>query len=294
MTHPTIKPVFAIGCLVAGLAQAGPVPAPAVAEAQLRAINHRFVDTFVASDPEFMAQLTHDDFLLTGSDGTWRERSDFLAALAKPSGFEGVAYDDVRVRLFGEVAVLHAMFNGVTHDGQVAKIRYTDVYLWDGSAWRLITGQNTPIKDPNATRQITGIAPTHAPWGGKDPVGDDLTVLRELNESYVDAFRRADVAWYDAHLSQDYVVVYGDGTFHDRNSALWDFSQPSYATHMKSFPVDKVRIRRFGDVALIHAENAYERKDGRKGINRYTDIWTKKNGRWVCVAAHITVHKPAT
>ena len=60
---------------------------------------------------------------------------------------------------------------------------------------------------------------------------------------------------------------------------------------MKSFPVDKVSIRRFDDVALIHAENAYELKDGRKGVSRYTDIWQKQNGRWRCVAAHITVHK---
>ena len=50
---------------------------------------------------------------------------------------------------------------------------------------------------------------------------------------------------------------------------------------MKSFPVDNVNIRRFDDVALIHAENAYELKDGRKGVSRYTDIWHKQNGRWL-------------
>ncbi len=60
---------------------------------------------------------------------------------------------------------------------------------------------------------------------------------------------------------------------------------------MVSFPVDKVSIRRFADVALIHAENAYELKDGRRGISRYTDIWVKRDGRWLCVAAHITVHR---
>jgi ketosteroid isomerase-like protein len=61
---------------------------------------------------------------------------------------------------------------------------------------------------------------------------------------------------------------------------------------MQSFPVDKVRIRRFGDVALIHAENAYQMKDGRSGVSRYTDIWQKQaNGRWLCIAAHITPHK---
>jgi ketosteroid isomerase-like protein len=87
------------------------------------------------------------------------------------------------------------------------------------------------------------------------------------------------------------VVVNGDGSLHDRAAALARFAQPTFATSMTSFPVGKVTVRRFGDVALIHAENAYELKDGRKGVSRYTDIWHQRDGRWLCIAAHITVHK---
>ena len=72
---------------------------------------------------------------------------------------------------------------------------------------------------------------------------------------------------------------------------LADFAKPYFAEGIAEFPLDKVRIRRFGDVALIHAENAYTLKDGRRGVNRYTDIWAKRGGRWWCVAAHITVYK---
>jgi len=64
---------------------------------------------------------------------------------------------------------------------------------------------------------------------------------------------------------------------------------------MRSFPVAQVRVRQFGDVALIHASNDYLLKDGRSGESRYTDIWHRQGGRWRCVAAHITVHRaPAT
>ena len=69
--------------------------------------------------------------------------------------------------------------------------------------------------------------------------------------------------------------------------ALANFAQPTFATRMKSFPVGKVQIRRFGAIALIHAENAYELKDGRRGVSRYTDVWQKKEGRWLCILAHI-------
>jgi hypothetical protein len=40
----------------------------------------------------------------------------------------------------------------------------------------------------------------------------------------------------------------------DRRTPL-SFAQPLFTTHMKSFSLDHVRIRRFGEVALIHAES---------------------------------------
>jgi ketosteroid isomerase-like protein len=130
-----------------------------------------------------------------------------------------------------------------------------------------------------------------ATWTGRDPRGDDRSVLAALNESYVAAFRDADVAWYDAHLAADYVMVAGDGSLLDRPATLARFAQSTFTTAMRSFPVGHVKVRRFHDVALIHAENDYELKDGRRGVSRYTDIWLKRDGRWLCIAAHITVHK---
>jgi hypothetical protein len=286
-----IAPLFVFAGLVGGPVRGAPVPAPELAEAQLRAINHRFVESFVAAHGEFMDVLTAEEFLQTASDGSWHGREDFVAQMRKPAPLDGATYDDVRVRLFGPVALLHGVFEALHRDGKVAKVRYTDVYVWNGAAWRLVSAQNTPIKDAVAVRQQTGTAPAHAPWQGQDPTGDDLAVLGTLNENYVKAFREADVAWYDAHLAPDYAVASGDGSFHDRAAALANFAKPSFAMHMKSFPVDNVNIRRFDDVALIHAENAYELKDGRKGVSRYTDIWHKQNGRWLCIAAYITVHK---
>ena len=55
------------------------------------------------------------------------------------------------------------------------------------------------------------------------------TQIDLLNAHYVQAFREADVAWYDAHLAPDYVVVSGDGTFEDRGAALVDFALPYFA-----------------------------------------------------------------
>jgi ketosteroid isomerase-like protein len=284
--------LFSAGVCGAGAGEAAAAPpSVAAAEAQLRAINHRFVNAFFKEDGDFMEALTDQDFLLTSNGGDWFDRAEHIKQMRSPSHLEGVSYRDVEVRLFGEVALVHGVFQAIVPGGAVRRVRYTDVYVWRGSAWRLVSAQNTPIKDGVPLEVRKGVTPEHAPWTGQDPTGDDADVLRKINESYVDAFRRSDIAWYDAHLAADYRVFSGDGSYNDRAMALANFAQPTFQTHMKSFPVDKVQIRRFGDIALIHAENAYELKDGRTGVSRYTDIWQKKDGRWQCILAHINVHK---
>jgi uncharacterized protein (TIGR02246 family) len=291
---PNLQSKPALACLPLVLATAAQAaPALAQAEAQLRAINHRFVNAFAVADAEFMERLTATDFLLISTRGDWVTREQHIEQMRKASLAGGVSYDDVRVRLFGDVALVHGLFEASNNAAAPVRVRYTDVYQWSDGNWRLVSAQNTPLREGVARQQVLGQAPTSAPWKGQDPSGDDETVLRALNDHYVRAFREADVSWYDAHLASDYVVINGDGSFKDRAQALADFSRPTFATHMKSFPVDQVRIRRFGAVALIHAENAYVMKDGRQGVSRYTDIWHQQaDGRWRCVAAHITTHKP--
>jgi ketosteroid isomerase-like protein len=278
--------------LTATAAAAAPVPAATIAESQLRAINHRFVNSFSVADYAFLDALTANDFFMIGNSGDWIDRTQHLDSMKRASVTGGLSYDDVRVRLFGTVALLHGLFEAVAADGSPRRVRYTDVYQWSGSTWLLVSAQNTPLRDGVAKYLHQGTTPALTRWQRVDPVGDDLDVLRELNENYVRAFREADVGWYDAHLTPDYVVISGDGSFNDRAKALENFAKPTFATQMKSFPVGDVRIRRFDDVAIIHAENSYELKDGLKGVSRYTDIWVKQpDGRWKCVAAHITTHK---
>ena len=269
------------------------MPTPTEADAQLRVLNHQVIDALARPARDFLDRVTANDFLLTDTSGHWLERRRHLARLHTPWLRDGVSYEEVQVRHFGPVALVHGVYEGFDGAGAAKRVRYTDVYQWSGTQWQLINAQGTALRDGVAPPVQRGTAPAHAPWRGEDPRGDDLAVLRELNKNYVRAYREADVAWYDAHLAPDYVVVNSDGSFHDRARALAEFAEPSFATYMQSFPVGKVRIRRFGDIALIHAENAYERKDRRRGVNRYTDIWQRQpDGRWLCIAAHITTHQP--
>ena len=261
-------------------------------ESELRSIHDSQISAHAIGEGSVLDSLSTADFQFTNQAGEWLDRAQYLD-IGRGRQIDAVVSDhDVRIRRFGSVAVVNGVFEAKAGSDSLRRVRYTTVYHWNGDAWRLVNAQDTALREGVSRQQRTGSVPAHAAWQGEDPAGDDLEVLRQLNENYVRAFREADVAWYDAHLTADFVVVNSDGSFDDRAEALTSFAQPYFATHLRTFPVDKVQIRRYDDIALIRAENDYELKDGRKGVNRYTDIWRKtQDGHWKCLAAHITTYR---
>jgi ketosteroid isomerase-like protein len=57
---------------------------------------------------------------------------------------------------------------------------------------------------------------------------------------------------------------------------------------ISNLKAEDVRVRVMGDVAIIHARTTYTTADGREGSGRYTDVWARRNGRWLAVSAHVT------
>lgn len=297
MSAPSLPELFVISGLVGGHPAPRPVPIPPrdLAQLQLKAIDHRFMHAGITGCGAAIEKLTHDDFRYTRADGAWLPRAAVVAQVCAQQAPRNAHSEDVRVRLFGPVAVVHAVFVALRDNAAPTRLRTTDAYVWHGSAWRLVSAQETALGATATVPLVTGTAPAIARRPSADPAGDDSSVLHALNDEYVRAFRSADVAWYDAHLAPDYLATQSDGSLHDRGAALKRFALTTFADTMASFPVDRVTVRRFADVALIHAENAYELRDGRRGTSRYTDIWHKRSGRWLCIAAHITPHtRPST
>ena len=118
-----------------------------------------------------------------------------------------------------------------------------------------------------------------------DSLSSDLEVLEKLNEGYVACVQNSDVRWFDEHLSDDFLNTNPDGTLVDRAGFLAQIARPQA---IKGLEPREVTIRLFGDIAIIHARTVYTKPDGKSAAGRYTDIWAKQIGRWVCVAAHVT------
>lgn len=113
---------------------------------------------------------------------------------------------------------------------------------------------------------------------------NDRETLHALNENYVRSVAESDVRWFDENLSQDFLNTNPDCTIIDRAGFLARISNPVGVTGLH--PED-VNIRLFGDFAIIHARTVYTKPDGSTGAGRYTDIWARQGGRWLCVAAHV-------
>ena len=237
-----------------------------------------------------MRAMTADDFLFTAEDGAWLSREELLTRMRQHRPRTCAMHMEVELRQYGPVALVQGVFQAQA-DPATQRLRFTDVWLWTGRGWQLVSVQNTALQEGVLAQQHKGDARRRNGSAYSTSKVDDQLQLTELNAQYVQAFREADVAWYETHLAPDYTVVPVNGKFEYRAAAMTDVGVPYFVTSMRSFPVDKVRVRRFADVALIHAENDYVLKDGRQGVSRYTDIWHKTAGMWRCVAAHITVYK---
>jgi len=113
----------------------------------------------------------------------------------------------------------------------------------------------------------------------------DVEILDKLNKAYVDSVQKSDVRWFDEHLSEDFLNSNPDGSIVDRAGFLAQIAKP---VALKGLEPREVKIRLFGDFAIIHAKTVYRKPDGHTGAGRYTDIWQRRDGRWLCVAAHVT------
>ena len=114
---------------------------------------------------------------------------------------------------------------------------------------------------------------------------DDRAILEKLNHEYVRSVQDKDVAWFEANLSQDFMNTASDGALADRATFL---GQIARGTGVSKISEENVLLRMLGDTAIIHAETAFTTDAGASGRGRYTDIWQKQNGRWICVAAHVS------
>jgi ketosteroid isomerase-like protein len=113
----------------------------------------------------------------------------------------------------------------------------------------------------------------------------DLDILHDLNRDYIRSVQTSDVRRFDEILAEDFLCSNPDGTLIDRGAFLEQTARPVAIANLAA---EDVNIRLMGDFAIIHARTSYTRPDGQPGAGRYTDVWARRDGRWLAVSAHVT------
>ena len=116
-------------------------------------------------------------------------------------------------------------------------------------------------------------------------VTSELEVLARLNDDYIDAVRKSDVGRFGEILADDFLCSLPDATLIDRAQFLAAMARPYTLGNLQAHDVN---VRLMGDFAIVHAATTFTMPDGTAGSGRYTDIWARRNGRWLAVAAHVT------
>jgi ketosteroid isomerase-like protein len=113
----------------------------------------------------------------------------------------------------------------------------------------------------------------------------DLSTLVELNRDYIRSVQTSDVQRFREILADDFLCTLPDGSLIDRERFLERTAQP---VQIRNLEAHDVNVRVMGDFAVVHARTTYTLLDGRPGSGRYTDVWARRDGRWLAVAAQFS------
>ena len=113
----------------------------------------------------------------------------------------------------------------------------------------------------------------------------DHDELAELNREYIRSVQEGDVRRFGEILAEDFLCSNPDGSLVDKRQFLEQTARP---VTISGLVAEDVRIRLLGDVAIIHARTAYRTATGEQRNGRYTDVWARRDGRWLAVSAHVT------
>ena len=106
-------------------------------------LNRDYIRSVQAADVKRFDEILADDFYCSNPDGSLVDRADFLKQTALPVRISGLAAQDIKVRIMGDVAIIHARTTYAMPDGRPGSGRYTDVRARRDGRWLAVSAHVT-------------------------------------------------------------------------------------------------------------------------------------------------------
>jgi ketosteroid isomerase-like protein len=110
---------------------------------RLLGLNRDYIRSVQTSDVRRFEEILADDFLCSNPDGSLIDRKAFLEQTARPVPISNLEAHDVKVRIMGDVAIIHARTTYTRPDGGGASGRYTDVWARRQGSWLAVSAHVT-------------------------------------------------------------------------------------------------------------------------------------------------------
>jgi ketosteroid isomerase-like protein len=107
--------------------------------AELTSLNRDYVNSVQNSDVKRFEEILADDFYCSNPDKSLVDRAGFLKQTAIPVAIKDLEAHDVKIRLMGDFAIIHARTSYTTADGQQASGRYTDCWARQDGRWLAVS-----------------------------------------------------------------------------------------------------------------------------------------------------------
>ena len=111
----------------------------------LTALNRDYIHSVQHGDVQRFDEILADDFLCSNPDGSLVDKKQFLAQTARPVTISGLSVHEVRVRILGDIAIIHARTSYQKPDGTQGAGRYTDDWQLRDGRWQCVSAHVTRL-----------------------------------------------------------------------------------------------------------------------------------------------------
>jgi ketosteroid isomerase-like protein len=106
---------------------------------ELTALNRDYVASVQNSDVKRFDEILASEFYCSNPDKSLVDRAAFLKQTAVPVTIKNLQAHDVKIRIMGDFAIIHAATSYTTADGQQASGRYTDWWARQNGKWLAVS-----------------------------------------------------------------------------------------------------------------------------------------------------------
>ena len=106
---------------------------------ELTSLNRDYITSVQNCDVKRFDEILAPDFYCSNPDKSLVDRTGFLKQTAIPVTIKGLAATEVKIRIMGDFAIIHAGTSYTMPDGKQAAGRYTDCWAKQNGHWLAVS-----------------------------------------------------------------------------------------------------------------------------------------------------------